>query len=156
MVQCRSGRRVAACCYQEDSVRLEDLRPAGGVDLLALKRHLDTGDWRASVPSSFSDQMLLQLAFDFREVEEGLHRGFGAELAGFAPALATTMSLVLKHPKQARGSEKDLQISEPALMALISTYQWGLEREIVQRIIGLARGDETDLLLSAVWKDKRG
>ncbi len=93
------------------------------------------------LPSALPDSLLLLLAKDFRSVEvidsldmvepEPEHK------ESFAVVIYLVMSLLHRLPnRQQTGNE--LSIPEEGVFHAIKLYQFGLEREIVSRITGLA------------------
>jgi hypothetical protein len=135
------------CSYshkrQELQLQLKDLRPSRGVDLAELSGAGDQLSWKTCLPSALSEPMLLGLARDFRCVEEaplGSHKRKQDEVMGLAHALAVITSVLMTHP--ARGARTDsLDIPIQGLMEAMQIYQFGIEREVVTRIIGIPAPD---------------
>jgi hypothetical protein len=133
-------------------MRLQSLRPTEGADLLQLRHLLEGRGWRAALPQSLSDDLLLRLGRDFRSVESSI--GGSAREQGplsLAPPMYVVMKLLLGHPAQG-GPVQSLSLSELGLMRALQTYQWGLEHEIVTRIVGLTSPSQTSSLLEGLWR----
>lgn len=119
-------------------MQLETLRPGKGVDLDALQALFKGRNWKAALPQALPDPILIALAKDLRGVEEYLCSEDAPQDCPAAMAsavLAITTLLSRKGRSQARHA---LQISEGGLMRAMQVYQWGIEREIVSRITGIA------------------
>ena len=103
------------------------------------------------------DAVLLRLARDFRAVEEGLcgESSGNEEIPSFRPAVYVLMSLVSQHPSLAEVSG-ELPDSVEGMMQALQMYQWGLEREIVTRIVGVKSSDLTSALVAGLRRSLRG
>jgi len=137
--------------------RLQSLRPDGGADLLQLQSVFDGRGWRSGLPGSLPDDLLLRLARDFRCVEVSLCSADAdpdagnEDLPALAPAMYTVMNLLVQHPDR-NGATGFLDVSQSGLIHAIQLYQWELEREIVARIVGLSRPDQSTALLQGLWR----
>ncbi|HXE48733.1 MAG TPA: hypothetical protein VN663_10200 [Ramlibacter sp.] len=97
-------------------------------------------NWQTCLPSSLSESHLLGLTLDMRHFEaaEVQPTQTAPNLAG---PLYTVLRLLMEHPATKPPSGK-LSLPEETVWRSLKVYQWGLEREIVNRIIGV--GGETD------------
>lgn len=120
-------------------MQLKDLRPEYGADLARLSLIVNRSEWEACLPSKLDEPMLLALARDFRCVETGLNggAGFHAQVDGLAAALCVSIGLLSAHPAR-RGNTQTLDIPLEHLWQALHVYQFGLERELVARIIGIS------------------
>lgn len=135
-------------------MRFETLRPKGGTSLDELRIVLGQGGGGAALPEALSDDLLLRLAHDFRAVERSMcspPQDDDEQVPSMAPALFVVMELMLKHPAHTKG-KGELTVSHLAMMRLLQMYQWGLEREVVSRIVGVTSGQQTQSLLDSMWR----
>lgn len=66
-------------------------------------------------------------------------------------AVYVVMSLAAQHPARV-GQTSELEFTEAGMMRAIQLYQWGLEREIAARILGVPSPNEARSLLEGFWQ----
>lgn len=116
---------------------------------------MDGRGWRAALPNSLPEAVLLRLAHDFRRVEQCF--GAARDTAEDEPSESVTsavyvvMSLAAQHPARV-GQTSELEFTEAGMMRAIQLYQWGLEREIAARILGVPSPNEARSLLEGFWQ----
>lgn len=135
-------------------MQLPSLRPREGADLLQLRALLEGRGWRAAVPDALPENVLVRLAHDFRSIECSLcdrAKDDEQELPSLAPAILVVMHLLLHHPAREFPAD-NVTLSETGMMRALQVYQWGLEREIVNRIVGLAPRGQSESLLDGLWR----
>lgn len=134
-------------------MELKNLRPAAGANLRHLMSLTDGQGWRSALPSAFSDEVLLQLAYDFRRVEE--RQTSAAETEGDLPSLAQAIyvctTLLAQHPS-CRGKRNPFLTSVDGVTRTLQLYQLGLEREIVGRITGIPTREDPRAFADALWQ----
>ena len=133
---------------------LQALRPRAGVDLLQLKGQLDGRGWKAALPASLPDRMLLQLARDFRGFEVNA-TGESGDDVDFAGPLYLVVNLLSAHGAPSQDADDALEMSEATLLGAMQAYQWALEREIVTRIVGVGATRDAASLLQALQEAAR-
>tara|TARA_B110001454_G_scaffold207289_1_gene218562 strand:- start:4871 stop:5281 length:411 start_codon:yes stop_codon:yes gene_type:complete len=136
-------------------MQLEALRPNLGADLGRLRRLYQEQSWRAALPESLPDAELLALARDFRSVEVSLQVEDEDECApSMASAVFVVTSLLTREDKT--DTPPALRITQDGLMRAMQTYQWGLEREIVRRIVGIPTATQTGNLIERLERCAAG
>ncbi|WP_286744529.1 hypothetical protein, partial [Aquabacterium sp. UBA2148] len=127
-------------------MQLEALRPHLGADLGRLQSLYQEQSWRATLPESLPDADLLALARDFRRVEASLQIADEDESPpSMASALFVVSSLLTREERTE--APPALRITQEGLMRAMQIYQWGLEREIVRRIVGVPEAPQTSNLI---------
>lgn len=127
-------------------MQLEALRPHLGADLGRLQSLYQEQSWRATLPESLPDADLLALARDFRRVEVSLQTADEDESPpSMASALFVVSSLLTREERTE--TPPALRITQEGLMRAMQIYQWGLEREIVRRIVGVPEAPQTSNLI---------
>lgn len=136
-------------------MQLKSLRPEKGADLNQLRALLEGRGWKFALPDVWPDELLLKLTRDFRRVEEGatslvVRRDDPSALAS---AMYVTMNLLSLHPAHRKPAQA-VEVSEAAMFHALQIYQWGLEREVVRRIVGgdPAASSRTESLLDGLWQ----
>lgn len=119
-------------------MQLETLRPRKGADLDALQALFEGRSWKAALPQSLPDPILIALAKDLRGVEAYLCSDDEPQEcpAAMAPAVLAITTLLSRDDKALAMHPQ--RISEGGLMRAMQVYQWGVEREIVSRITGIS------------------
>ena len=122
-------------------MNLSDLRPTEPTELGLLSDCLRSGNARSAVPSALPEHFLISIARDLRMLEE--HE----ESDEAAIYLAAPLMLVFTLQTSTKKRNTDFTISESAVYRSLHVYQGAVEREIVNRVVGV-RGpnDETKLL----------
>lgn len=127
-------------------MQLEALRPHQGADLGRLQSLYQERSWRATLPEFLLDADLLALAKDFRIVEASLQVDDEEEcLPSMTSAVFVVSSLLTREERP--GIPPALRISQDGLLSAVRIYQWGLEREIVRRIVGVPNAAQTSNLI---------
>lgn len=117
-------------------MKLKRLQPTRGATLGELRALLEKRPWDAGVPSAFSDELLLRVALDFRNVEQATRDDAAPqEVPSLAAALCLVMHVLVGEPGRAGGQA--VHFSQEQILNAMRTYQWCLEREIASRIIGM-------------------
>lgn len=132
---------------------LASLRPQRGADLPELEALLLGQDWHASMPSRLPDAKLLELARDFRLIEASMQgEDPGVKDKGSYKATATyiVINLLMKHPAR-KDPKKLMDVTEQGLARALECYQWGLEREITSRILGISSETFMATLADELW-----
>lgn len=133
-------------------MKLQSIRPSRGADLRHLKASFDARgeEWEGALPSALPDDLLLELARDFRDVEAALQGDDRHDYDPSAPTLAV-LTLVLRHPER---SKEDFRahMPEDVFQNALHAYQWAVEREIVSRIVGHGAKQSTEQLMAALRK----
>jgi hypothetical protein len=136
-------------------MQLQSLCPQEGADLNQLSHLLEGRGWQSGLPGVWSDVLLLKLARDFRRVEAGVtsDRHSDEDESTLAVAMYVTMNLLLQHPAH-RVPISALDVSEAGLLHALQIYQWGLEREVVRRIVGIEpdASARTESLMDGLWR----
>lgn len=136
-------------------MQLEALRPHLGADLGRLQSLYQEQSWRATLPESLPDAELLALARDFRRVEVSLQVDDENESPpSMASAVFVVSSLLTREERTAMPPA--LRITQDGLMRAMQIYQWGLEREIVRRIVGIPDAPQTGYLLEKLERCAAG
>lgn len=136
-------------------MQLEALRPNVGADLGRLQTSYQEQSWRAILPESLPDAELLALARDFRSVEVSLQVDDEDESPpSMASAVFVVSSLLAREERTAM--PPPLRITQDGLMRAMQIYQWGLEREIVRRIVGIPDAPQTVYLLEKLERCAAG
>jgi hypothetical protein len=132
-------------------MNLQDLRPRAGANLDALAPILHRRDWRSLLPSALSEDLLLALARDFRNVEGAMCGPLARELEieGLSVALCVVLHLLAEHPERSNIPDP-VNASWQELTGAIQLYQWELEREVVSRVVGLPASNAGEQLLAGL------
>jgi hypothetical protein len=125
---------------------LQELRPVDGMSLEALRVLLEGKGWSASMPEALPENVLLELTRDFRDAltpsnDDG---------RGLTVAMFVVLNVLTEHPRH-QGLEGEFDISEAGLFQSMQLYLWGLEREVVTRIVGCRSPQISDALIEAMW-----
>jgi hypothetical protein len=135
---------VPAALKQRHARQLKSLRPHKGMDRRTLRARLHEESWRAALPESLPDTVLLELARDFRRVEAYVCDAKAEDcLSSMASATLVVTSVLLRTEDSNAGHVKR-GVSQDGLMRAMQVYQWGLEREIVSRIVGIQASIESN------------
>jgi hypothetical protein len=136
-------------------MQLEALRPHLGADLGRLQSLYQEQSWRATLPESLPDADLLALARDFRRVEVSLQIDDEDESP---PSMASAVFVVSSLLTREERTEMPpaLRITQDGLMRAMQIYQWGLEREIVRRIVGIPEAPQTGNLIERLERCAAG
>ena len=124
---------------------LSELRPSKRTDVAALDGLITAGGHHGAMPSRLPDEVLLSLARDFREVEQGTQ-----DSADMAPPLLLVLQL-LRLRRARKGQPVDpLQVREAQLARSMQVVQIAVEREIMSRITGISVDAGDDSLFVAL------
>jgi hypothetical protein len=133
-------------------MQLKNLCPDAGANLRHLMSLTDRKGWQSALPSAFGDEVLLQLAYDFRCVEE--RQTSELETEGDVPSLAQAIyictTLLAQHPL-CGGKRNTFLTSVEGVTRTMQLYQLGLEREIVGRITGIPTREDPRAFADALW-----
>ncbi|MGJ4748696.1 hypothetical protein ACQV5M_20210, partial [Leptospira sp. SA-E8] len=111
-------------------------------------------DWRALLPDALPEDVLLSLAHDFRLVEVSQtdeEQDSEEHALSLASAIFVVMGLLMQNPAR-QGSLEELTVSETGLARAMQCYQWGMEREIAARILGLTSESQATSLVEILWR----
>lgn len=129
-------------------MNLHSRQPSQGADLRELLEATSGRGWEGALPSALPDKLLLELARDFRASESpNAANADGADLA--SPTLAV-LNLLTLHPERSGEPDAPVELSGKALMSALDMYQWAVEREIVSRVVGIGRRNESATLKAAL------
>lgn len=126
---------------------LEALRPEAPTSLKELTRLTASDAQHLLYPSALKESVLLCLARDLRIVER--HSFEGGELdAPLAPSLLVICELLMR-PGTKHHANGQFQMTETGLARAIKVLQCAIEREIVNRIVGISSDlNEDDFFLA--------
>jgi hypothetical protein len=141
---------------EPSGISLSSLRPGVGANLRELRQAFEAQDWRACLPSSSSDAVLLGLAHDMRAFESAVVQQSKTNPSyddlGLASPVAILLQLLIDYAAGGGPPPKSFNISKRGMLDSLKAYQWALEREIVTRIIGLGGEADTEVLLETISK----
>ena len=136
-------------------MRLQDLRPSAGINVLNLRRLVEGHGWDAVLPGALCDDILLALARDLSFVE-GCLTGEAADLGRRDPSsLASVIYVVsslLMHHLEEKGDVDRITIPLRGMAKSVQVYHWAVEREIAARIVGVGAGAPAAFLLDGMWE----
>lgn len=129
-------------------MQLQRLRPSNRTDLTKLKVLVEGRGWKGAVPAALPENVLLELARDFRSFECNA-AGEDDDAPAMEGPLLAVVNLLMNHPARGPVALAELNLSEDAMFNALQAYQWALEREIVTRIIGKGVSSSSNSLLRA-------